>query len=358
MIYKKKFLLQRYIILSKCIFTNKGVKPPIETYSIFVTFKNSSKMIKINTCEIVNQVDNKCLTLYVEWLNSHFKIILLEPTMPPLSGEMVAEDIDYFCKELDKSSDEYLQETKNIFCGKDEEIQFYIQDDILRWERKKTWTLGKITLCSVLDIKVFSEAFQQLLKLYQSIQDKIGTLERENKSLRDTNADLLSKINKMVESKATMEQDLYKKFILILNSKKKRIRELEAAIKEKQNTAESVFDADTDEGEESEDDDQKPDDNRIKIKKRKSLNNDNPESIQKARKKNSIVNKNHIDNNETINKTTVNKVCTMYEAHSINYSTASKNENIPEEPGCSFTTKSSRSSLNFVEEESEDELFS
>lgn len=271
---------------------------------------------------------------------------------------MVTEDIDYFCKELDKSSNEYLQETKNIFCGKDKEIQFYVQDRILRWERKKTWTLGRITLCPILDMKIFSGVFQQSLKLYQSIQDKIDALERENKSMRDTNADLLSKINRMIESKASMEQDLYRKFILILNSKKERIKELEAAIKEKQNTAESVFDAHTDEGEESEDDDQKLDDNRIKNKKRKSLDNDNPESIQKARKKDSIVNKNHTDNNETINKISVNKDCIIRKAHSINYSTASKNENIPGEQGCSSTTKSSRSSLNFVEEESGDELFS
>lgn len=65
---------------------NKRMK---QSNEIFLTFKKkNSIMIRVNSCEIVNQIDNKCFTLYVEWLNSHFKVILLEPTMSPLSGEV------------------------------------------------------------------------------------------------------------------------------------------------------------------------------------------------------------------------------------------------------------------------------
>lgn len=207
-------------------------------------------MVKLNTCEIVNEVDNECFTVYVEWLNSQFKIMLLGSTTPPLSGEMTTEDVENFCDGLGKSSDEYLQETKTIFCGKDKETQFFIENNKLEW-RKNVWTLGRIKLQPVVDMKVFSECFQQLLKFYQSVQDRISILEEENKNLRNKNTDLLSKVEKITENKTVMEQDLYKKFVLILNSKKQKIRELEAAIKEKPNTAESVFDACTDEGEES-----------------------------------------------------------------------------------------------------------
>lgn len=305
-------------------------------------------MTELNTCEIVNEVDNKCFTVYVEWLNSHFKIILLESTMPPLSGEMNIEDIEYFCNEFSISSDEYLQETKTIFCGKDKEIRFFIEDDKLEWRNE--WTLGRIKLQPIVDVNVVSGCFQQLLKFYRSIQNKISTLEEENKNLRNENTDLLSKVEKITKIKTDIEQNLYKRFILILNSKKKKIRELEAAIKEKQSTTESVFDACTDEGEESDENNKKLDNNSIctKINKQKSFDNINPEGTCKTRKKDFIVNKNY----PVIKDHVIDKV------HSINNPLTLDNKNIFEEQSSSSKTRILKSNLNFADSDSEEDLFS
>lgn len=259
---------------------------------------------------------------------------------------MNTRNINDFSNELSKSSDEYIEETKKILCGKDTKIQFFLQDKILEW-KSDLWTLGRIELCIISDFQI-RESFQQLLKFYQSIQDKMTVLEEENKNLVNVNKEINSKIEKLIEIKITMEQDLYKKFIVVLNSKKKKIKELQDAIKKKENVKESVFDACTDEESEKEDETVKDTSTIIKVSKRKSPNYNSPKSIQKSEKTN------HIVADKIIPKASTSKDYTKNELYTPDEYVKEMNKN--EEESCSL--KKSRSSLNFVEEESEEELFS
>lgn len=240
---------------------------------------------------------------------------------------MNAEDIEFFCDELSKSSNEYLQDTKEILCGKDKEIQFFIKNEIFEW-KKNVWTLGRIKLSSISDVKIISEGFQKSLKFYQDIQDKVDILEKENKILTDEKNKLSSDIEKMIETKTAMEQDLYSKFILILNSKKEKLRELESMVKERQKPSESVFDACTDESEGSDNENKK---NNISIKqtvlkKRKFTVNNNSEATQNAKKEHITINNDHINDKKT-------------------------------HESCASGNRNSRNSLNFTEMK-EEELFS
>lgn len=45
-------------------------------------------MINVSVSQLVNQVDKSNFTLYAEWEDTHFKIILLRPCTIPLSGEV------------------------------------------------------------------------------------------------------------------------------------------------------------------------------------------------------------------------------------------------------------------------------
>ncbi|XP_060814477.1 DNA repair protein XRCC4-like [Bombus pascuorum] len=303
-------------------------------------------MTKITACEIFNQIDNKYYTLHVEWFNLHFKVMLLNSTMSPLTGEMNTKNINDFSNELSKSSDKYIEETKKILRGKDTEIQFFLQDKILEW-KSDLWTLGRIELCVVSDFQV-RESFQQLLKFYQNIQDKMTLLEEENKNLINVNKEINSKIEKLIQIKITMEQDLYKKFIVVLNSKKKKIKELQDAIKKKENVKESVFDACTDEESEKEDETVKDISTIIKVSKRKLPNYNSPKNIQESEKTN------HIVADKIIPKASTSKDYARNEVHTPDEYAKEMNKN--EEKSCS--PKKSRSNLNFVEEESEEELFS
>lgn len=253
---------------------------------------------------------------------------------------MDTKSINYFSSELSKSSDEYVEETKQILGGKDTKIQFLVKDEIFEWKRN-AWTLGRIKLHTISNIQVICESFQQLLKFFQNIQEKIAILEQENANLVNVNKELNSKIEKMIEIKSTIEQDLYKKFIIILNSKKKKIKELANAIKEKENTEESIFDACTDEESEKEDEAVK---NITNVSKKRSLNNTSPKSIQETKKPNHIITDKIIPKASTSSDWTENKISTL------------NKQKVDENEEESYSPKKSKSKLNF-EEESEEELF-
>ncbi|KOC63529.1 hypothetical protein WH47_02925 [Habropoda laboriosa] len=311
-------------------------------------------MIKVTAREIFNQVDNKCHTLYIEWFNSHFKVMLLKSTVSPLYGEMSIKDVNYFCRELSKSTDEYLKETERILCREDKEIIFFIQDKTLEW-KKNVWTLGRIELHPILDIKVVCESFQQLLKFYQSSQDKLNMLEEENKNLIDVNKELSLKIEKMIEIKTSMEQNLYKKFIMILNLKKRKVAELEDAIKENPNTKESIFDIYTDESEESEKEEHAANNERtisIRANKRKSLGNNSSKGMRKTKKTDCII------NSSTICNISSSKDCGENKEYTLNNYIVEDKKSTYEKQSCSSESRKPRTSLNLIEEESEEELFS
>ncbi|KOX71648.1 DNA repair protein XRCC4 [Melipona quadrifasciata] len=313
-------------------------------------------MTEVTAYEIFNKIDNKNYTLYVEWFNLCLKIMLLNSTIPPLTGEvsvvgkarnlnlihMDTESINYFSSQLFKSSDEYVEETKQILGGKDTKIQFLVKDEIFEW-KKNAWTLGRIKLRTVSDIQVICESFQQLLKFFQNIQEKITILEKENTNLINVNKELSSKIEEMIEIKSTMEQDLYKKFIIILNSKKKKIKELTDVIKEKENTGKSIFDVCTDEESEKEDEAVKNITISTKVSKKKSLNDISSKSIQETKKANHIITDKVIPKASTSSDWRENEINTL-------------NKKVDENEEESCSPKKSKSNLNF-EEESEEELF-
>ncbi|XP_076661300.1 uncharacterized protein LOC143365222 [Halictus rubicundus] len=297
-------------------------------------------MTKVNTYEILNQADDKFYTLYIEWLNSHFEVILLEPSMSPLNGKMDKTNIDYFCKELSKSFEGYVQETKEIFCGKRKEIQFLIDNTALQW-KNNLWILGKIDLNPVSDIKMISESFQRFLKFYQGIHKKLNSMEEENKTLIEKNKKLKADIDKMIEAKTVMEQDMYKKFILILNSKKKKIQELEC--KMELNSKESVYDAPTDESEESDIGDA------IKNKKRKTTDNKSFEFLQRRKCE---------TKNAPSPEPSTSKECVNDDIEGQESIMKGENGRIQNDQSCISESRKSTSSLNLEETESDEDLFS
>ncbi|XP_026673843.1 DNA repair protein XRCC4-like [Ceratina calcarata] len=293
-------------------------------------------MSRITGCEIFNQNDDKYM-LYAEWYDSYFKIILMETAGKPLIGEMSTDDVNDFSRELSKSSDEYFEETKRIFCGKDKTINFLVTEETFQW-RNKLWTLGKIKLSSPSDTRFIYQSFQQLLKIYQPMQDKMNTMGEENKILIDTNKELSSKVNQMIKMKTAMERDLYKKFVLVLNSKKKKLRELERKVGS--TNEESVYNASTDEGESEEEKDiVEKKSTRCTIATKRKSTNKNVKDTQESKKK--------IISYEINPKPSTSKEGTTT-TKLINY----------EEQSCSSEHRKSTSSLNFFEEVPEEDLFS
>ncbi|XP_076380922.1 uncharacterized protein LOC117219963 isoform X2 [Megalopta genalis] len=264
---------------------------------------------------------------------------------------MDTKDIQYFCDQLSKSFEGYVQETKEIFCGKCKEIQFLIDNTTLQW-KNNLWILGKIDLNPVSDIKMISENFKQSLQFYRGIQEKLSNIEQKNEELIKENEKLKLCIDKMLTTKSAMELDLYKKFLLLLNSKKKKIQEMKCSVKQEENTEGSVFDASTDENEESDEEGMK------KHKKRKSTDNKNSVSMQNTKQSKHGVSKKCIMIECTSPQPSTSKDCTSDDIKVKQNFMEEENKIIQIDQSSTSESKQSTRILKFEESDSEEEIFS
>ncbi|XP_018370614.1 PREDICTED: DNA repair protein XRCC4-like isoform X2 [Trachymyrmex cornetzi] len=210
-------------------------------------------MINASVSQLVNQVDNSNFTLYTEWENTSFKIIVLRTCTLPLSGE-----------------DESYGTT-------------------FTWKQQNILTRGEIAMHSLSNILILSDTLKQSLELYQQYQERALALEKENEYLKKSNTELIVDLEEIINKKDTMEKDLYMKFLLLLNTKKKKIRELQEALNNtKKTTTKSVFNETTDD--ESDGSDVKSekmlDTKPSKLKKQKMNYKNDQKVIPKSSKKN------------------------------------------------------------------------
>ncbi|EZA61566.1 DNA repair protein XRCC4 isoform X2 [Ooceraea biroi] len=203
-------------------------------------------MINVSVSQLVNQVDNGQFTLYVEWEDTYFKIILLRSCTVPLKGEMHTESASYFLEQLEEPLETYLEKTKQAFSGKNTDIQFFLQDDTFTWKQQNILTRGEITVHPLSNVLIVSDTLKELLERYQDCQERIVTLEKENECLNKTNGKLITDVETMIDMKNKMEKDLYGKFLLLLNTKKERIRELQKIIDGNKQVTKSAYDETTD----------------------------------------------------------------------------------------------------------------
>ncbi|XP_029158123.1 DNA repair protein XRCC4-like [Nylanderia fulva] len=298
-------------------------------------------MINVSVSQLVNQVDKSNFTLYAEWEDTHFKIILLRPCTVPLSGEMHTENANYFLNHLDESFEIYLEKTRHAFSGENADIHFFLQDDTFTWKQQNILTRGEIAVYPLSNILTISDIFKQLLELYQKCKEEMLTLKQENKCVNENNIKLTTDVEKMINIKDEMEKDLYMKFLLLLNAKKEKIRKLHKALDSNKQTTKSVYDDTTDdENEKSDVESMKMHDTAFNSRKRKV----DYKNEQKITPKNNKINF---------------KRCTNF----------SSNEDINPEPSTSkdkltlqnrdvYHTRGSKRVLDFSEEESQEDLFS
>lgn len=184
---------------------------------------------------------------------------------------MCSESANYFLEQLEEPLELYLDKTRQAFSGKNADIQFFLQDDTFTWKQRNILTRGEIAVHPLSNVLIMSDTLKQLLEFYQKCQERIVILEKENEYLNKTNDKLVTDIEEMIDVKNKIEEDLYGKFLLLLNTKKKRIRELQEIIDANKQVTKTVYNEPTDEESEGSNIEEKICDTNAKlnIKKRK-----------------------------------------------------------------------------------------
>lgn len=166
---------------------------------------------------------------------------------------MKDEEIIKFAENLSKTRNEYLHAVQESLSGKDESIEFYLKNSKLKWS-KRQWMQGFVDVKPVSLSTDLPDVLKQFLLHNSRLNTKIETLKHENEELKAVQNQLKEKLESIIKIKNSIEDELYKKFIIILNSKKEKIRELETELKNKNisslNQSKSEwFDASTDDSE-------------------------------------------------------------------------------------------------------------
>ncbi|BFZ15951.1 hypothetical protein BsWGS_18990 [Bradybaena similaris] len=158
-------------------------------------------------------------------------------------GTISEEDLDEQCEKLKMDFDTYVKETKAAFTQENvSNLSFECHFKSAATSAQLSWKkilgqdvkfhLGSVTLkkCPNSAAKI-CEIFSHCIAQTRSLQAQVQSLESDNERLSIERQNALKRLDKCVTAKEQLEQDLYSKFALVLNSKKTRIQDLEEQLR-------------------------------------------------------------------------------------------------------------------------------
>lgn len=161
------------------------------------------------------------------------------------TGQVSEDDLDSLSTRLKMDFNPYVEQTvEALTTMKDAQDTFQYQmkrqRDNLEFIWKKhvpaediTFQLGSASLKVRADsTEYITKLFNVCIKSMKELKERIRHLETDNERLSQERINALKRLEKCVVAKEELEQDLYSKFTLVLNSKKEKIRQLKRQVEE------------------------------------------------------------------------------------------------------------------------------
>lgn len=182
-----------------------------------------------------------------EFLRYRIRVLILRNNNYPLIGDVTTTELwEMAAESFPGVEEEFQEQTKKAFSGKVQNYKFYLEENLLKWE-EGLWTRGSIKLFPETDITNFSDIVLTTLEDFILNQTISSSIAEENKKLRDENESFKCQLEEMIKMK-DLEKHLLSKFILLLNEKKRKIRELVGEIEKlKEKYEPSAYQLSTDE---------------------------------------------------------------------------------------------------------------
>ncbi|XP_030323220.1 DNA repair protein XRCC4 [Calypte anna] len=190
--------------------------------------------------------------LQVSWekdLGTGFGIILADGQCA-WTGTVSEAEISREAADMEMKREKYVEELKKALIAGEEsagKYNFAVSRDEenmechFSYERKLkdgSFRLGSVKLQKVSSpAEVVKELIGYCLDCLGRLQAKNEHLQKENERLLSNWTDVEKRLEKCVESKEELEADLYNRFILVLNEKKAKIRNLQKLLNEAKESA-------------------------------------------------------------------------------------------------------------------------
>ncbi|XP_023228683.1 DNA repair protein XRCC4-like isoform X1 [Centruroides sculpturatus] len=195
-------------------------------------------MIALTKINVVSCKEDYYLCTLYEQENNQFHILLISLESDQYFKGILEEE---FLKEkalkLRKTYENYLEETKNALKFINSSLKFIYDikksGDVYVFEWKKLIEeeevrvlFGSVVL-SVSDVK---DVMKYILELFEinikKLQSEVVQLQQQEMQLIKDKNESMALLEETAKWKENLEKELYSKFILILNSKKEKIKEL------------------------------------------------------------------------------------------------------------------------------------
>lgn len=139
--------------------------------------------------------------------------------------------------------EDYLNETKSALCFVPSDLKFVydVRKDsknfMFEWkkliEEEELKILYGSVVLYVLNMKdIFKSILESFIVKMTNIHNEIAQMKEKVHQLSKDKSETIDLLEQTAEWKQNLEKDLYTKFILVLNSKKEKIRELESQLEE------------------------------------------------------------------------------------------------------------------------------
>ncbi|XP_063151523.1 DNA repair protein XRCC4 isoform X1 [Candoia aspera] len=190
--------------------------------------------------------------LQIAWRNDlgiGFDVILTDG-QSSWTGKVSEEEISREAADMEMEKEKYVEELKKVLLLDQEFSDTYrfdiskkgVNGEWIHFSYEKnlkdvTFKLGSLILQRVTDPpEVIRELISYCLDCIKELHAKNDHLQKENERLLSDLDDMQEQLQKCVEAKEELEADLYKRFVLVLNEKKAKIRSLQKCLKEAEET--------------------------------------------------------------------------------------------------------------------------
>lgn len=197
----------------------------------------------------LNSPSNKTAVIRTIWNESQidFTIVLLNQQVATSTslehscsileeyfGELPLSELKKNASALEIPYDEFLAETKNIFCNPNENPDFTCECDhgIFRWSKKTTSDVKLVYASINLNKKpnLSVDILLDLLSINADVNKKYDECSAKMQNLKVQLNECETLLNQTIDEKLTTERNLLTKFTDLLNEKKKKISQLEHLI--------------------------------------------------------------------------------------------------------------------------------